>query len=354
MAVTVVHVLGVLDRGGAETVALDLCHAIPAADVRQRFLTLGEREGRLAPRFRAAGATVDRCPIRPAVTFVPRLWWWLRTVRPDVVTSHVSLVSGVVLAVAAAAGVRVRIARLHSEGDGRPATVARRVRRTMLRVVLRRSATAVLGVTSAALEFAAPAPGDRRYRVVPNGVDTRRFPLAPPLGDAPVFVHIGRAAPEKNRGFLLDVHAEARRSRPGTRLVMAGPGGVADLGPAAGADPSVCLLGETDGVAEVLAGASVLVLPSHREGLPGAVLEALATGVPVLATDLPGLRELAGQVRGLTVLPLAAGPRAWATTALDLASTSPAERGEISATLGRSPFSLDRSADTWRQLWTGR
>ncbi len=357
MAVTVVHVLGTLDRGGAESRALELCGAIPRTEIRQRFLLLGDHEGMLAPRFRAAGATVDRCPLRPWPTFPFRLWWWLRKARPDAVTSHVSLVSGLVLAVSAAARVPMRIAHLHTDNDGQGASTPRRLVRALLRVLLRRCATAVLGVTSAALMFAAPPPGDRRYRVLPNGVDTRRFPLPEHRATAHAFVHIGRAAPEKNRAFLLLVHAEAKRIRPDTRLVLAGPGGVddlrAELSEQAGQDPSVSLLGDTDRVDEVLADAGVLLLPSHREGLPGAVLEALAAGVPVLATRLPGLSELAGQLAGITLLPLAAGPRVWADTALRLAATPAAERDEISASIRRSPFTLTRYADTWRHLWTG-
>ncbi|WP_160148893.1 glycosyltransferase [Amycolatopsis alkalitolerans] len=354
MAVTVVHVIGGLGRGGAESVALELCRRIPADEVRQRFLTLGDGEGVLAPRFRDAGAEVGRCPVRPVLTFAPRLWWRLRATRPDVVMSHVSLVSGLVLAVAAAAGVPVRIARLHSEGDGRPATVRRTVQRALLRFALRLCATAVLGVTTAALAFSAPPRGDRRYRVLANGVDTDRFRVSPHLPDHPVFVHIGRCAPEKNRSFLLPVHAEARRMRPGTRLVVAGPGGWADLAPVPPRDPLIQLTGETDRVEEVLAGASVLLLPSHREGLPGVVLEALAAGVPVLASDLPGLRDLARQVEGLDLLPLAAGPRAWAAAALRLAAAPAGHRRRIAAAVRRSPFALDRNAEDWRRLWTSR
>ncbi|HEX6351458.1 glycosyltransferase [Actinophytocola sp.] len=350
MTVTVVHVLGTLDRGGAETVALELCRRIPPTEVRQRFLLLGESEGRLANRFVAAGATVDRCPISPRHTFAVRLWRWLRAARPDVVTSHVSLASGLVLTMAALAGVPARIARMHSEGDGHPDT-ERRLRRAVLRVALRRSATAVLGVTSAALAFATPPPADGRYRVVPNGVDVARFARRRVDADHPVLVHIGRAAPEKNRAFLLAVHVEARNAAPDTELFIAGPGGIADLPASACVDPSVRLLGDVDHIPDILARAGVLLLPSHREGLPGVVLEALAAGVPVLASDLPGIRELAGELSGITVLPLVAGPRFWAETALRLAATPSAERAEIRTVVTLSRFALEASVDAWRRVW---
>jgi glycosyltransferase involved in cell wall biosynthesis len=355
--VRVVHVLGTLDRGGVETIALRNCRTIPASFVHQTFVTLGAHEGMLAPQFRAAGADVHRCPLDPKVTFPVRLWNVLWKLRPDVVESHVSLVSGLVLAVAAAARVPVRIARLRSEGDGRRDTPARRLQRSVLREMICNSATDVIGVTEAALAFAGPPPHDRRYRVVPNQVDSRRFTFVPRVVEraAPTMGHVGRASPEKNRPFLMEVYAEARRVRPDVRLTIAGPGGVEDLvsvAPRVVTDPSVHLMGHTERPEDVLAAIDVLLLPSHREGLPGVVLEALSSGVPVLATDLPGLRELAGRLRGLHLLPLSVGPGRWAQTALALARTSESERALIAEGVRNSEFALSPGDQWWRAVWT--
>lgn len=358
---TVVSVVGTLDRGGVETAALNLCRTIPSAEVRQILLITGAAEGTLAPQFRAAGALVHRCPVRPTVLFPVRLWRYLRHTRPDVVVSHISVVSGLVLAVAGLAGVGVRIARMSSEGDGRPDNPRRRLQRAVLRALLRRCATDVLGVTAGSLAFAGDPVGDTRFRVLPNGIDVARFASVRALRaeqarEAPSFVYIGRAAPEKNRGFLLKVHAEAKRVRAATTLTVVGPGGTSDLAAVDSGscytDPSVHLIGESDQVEEVLGDADVLLLPSHREGLPTVVLEALAAGVPVLATYLPGLRDLAREVRGLTLLPLSAGPSAWARTALALADLPSDERDRISDALARSPFTLAGSAAVWKRLWT--
>ncbi|NKE56776.1 glycosyltransferase family 1 protein [Lentzea sp. PSKA42] len=356
--VKVVHVLGTLDRGGVESIALRQCRTIPASCVKQTFVLLGPHEGQLAPQFRAAGADIRRCPLGPKVTFPVRLWNALCTLRPDVVESHVSLASGLVLAAASAAGVPVRIARMRSEGDGRRDTPARRLQRALLREMICNSATDVIGVTKAALAFTDPPPHDHRYRVVPNQVDTGRFRFVPRVGEPrawPVLGHIGRASPEKNRAFLMEVHAEARRLRPDVRLTIAGPGGVEDLtsvAPRVAADPSVHLLGHTERPEDVLAAIDVLLLPSHREGLPGVVLEALASGVPVLATELPGLRELAPRLRGLHLLPLRVGPVRWAATALALASISESERALIAEGVRNSDFALSPDDQWWRTVWT--
>lgn len=357
----VVHVLGALNRGGAETVALDLCRKIPTEQVRQVFVLIGGQEGRLAPQFRAAGADVLQCPLSPVATFVPRLRSTFRRVRPDVVVSHVSLVSGLVLAVAASASVPGRVARMHSAGDGHGDNLRRRVQRGVLRAMLRRSATAVLAVSPAVLDFAIPADRDARHEVLGNGVDIERFRPDPERVDGPVhhpvLLHVGRAAPEKNRAFLLPVLTHLKEVAPQARLVLVGPGGDTDLptpGQGSLRDPGVELIGERDDVEVVLAEADVLMLPSVWEGLPGVILEALASGIPVLATDLPTLRELSDHVVGISLLPLEAGPEAWAQRAFELAQLPSQARREMATSVRESPFTLDASAERWCSLWRTR
>jgi glycosyltransferase involved in cell wall biosynthesis len=354
----VVHLLGSLNRGGAETVALDLCRAIPAAEITQVFWLLGDEVGSLAPEFEAAGAVVEQLPLSPFPVFVPRYWRKLRALRPDAVVSHVSLVSGLMLLIARVAGVPRRIARMHSMGDGRPNSPRRRLQRAVLRRMLRAGATDVAGVTWAALDFAGLRRGDPRGRVLPNGVDVTRFAgarLAQTTGAAaPVLMHVGRAAPEKNRGFLLDVLRQVHRTAPGARLVFVGPGGTADLeavDPRIGTNPAVEVAGPTDRVEDFLARADVLLLPSHWEGQPGVVLEALAAGVPVVANDLPGVREIAETCPGISIVPLSAGPTAWAQAALSAASVDLDRRRFICAAMCDSTYRLERSVELWRQAW---
>lgn len=363
--VHVVHVIGTLDRGGAETLSLDICRAVPATEVRQTFITTGGREGSLAAEFRAAGASVLQCPIPPVASFPFRLWRCLRQLRPEVVVSHICLVSAVVLLVARAAGTPVRIARIWSETDFRPDTVARVAMRSLLRQVLRRVATDVVAVSDAALAFAGRSVGAAGCQILYNSVDSariggwdrssarRRWNLPE---DAGVIAYIGRADPVKNRPFLVDIHREVRTAQPTTRLLLVGPCGVDDVlsaHPQVRQDPSVILGGEPDEIGSVLAAADVFVLPSVSEGLPGVVLEALAAGVPVVATNLPCLREASRYVKGLTLLDLSDGPRRWADAVTRSAATAPAGRDEIRASFAESPFRLEHAAAQWRSLWRG-
>jgi glycosyltransferase involved in cell wall biosynthesis len=86
----------------------------------------------------------------------------------------------------------------------------------------------------------------------------------------------------------------------------------------------------------------VLLSPATFEGLPLAPIEALATGLPVLASEIPPHRELAALSPALQVLP-AVDPDAWAERVLGMLG----ELGELSdaAVAARESFSVDRMAD---------
>jgi glycosyltransferase involved in cell wall biosynthesis len=118
-------------------------------------------------------------------------------------------------------------------------------------------------------------------------------------GDAEVVVTVGRQEPQKAHDVLVRAWEGIAAARPAARLLVAGRPGrdtpevqrlVGELPDSAAA--RVALLGHTDAVGDLLAAADVFVLPSRREGQPGALIEAFALGVPAVVSDLPTLREL--------------------------------------------------------------
>jgi len=141
-------------------------------------------------------------------------------------------------------------------------------------------------------------PRDARVEVVRgSGVDIDHFAKELLPGGAPVFMFIGRLLAEKG---ILDYVEAARRVRAKHRdarfLVVGG----LDPNPASVRreqveqwvlDGTIEWLGEVRDVRPELAKASVLVLPSYREGTPRSVLEAMAMGRAVITTDVPGCRE---------------------------------------------------------------
>ncbi len=134
-----------------------------------------------------------------------------------------------------------------------------------------------------------------QYRVVPNGIDVGRFAAARrPEGETILWV--GRLAPPKRPDLAIDALRILKRTRPGARLDLVGDGPLlghaqAQLG-AGDVEDAVRLLGRRDDVPELLSRAACFLLSSDYEGCPLSVLEAMAAGVPVVATAVGGIPEL--------------------------------------------------------------
>ncbi|MCE8520992.1 glycosyltransferase [Ruegeria pomeroyi] len=120
-----------------------------------------------------------------------------------------------------------------------------------------------------------------------------------PPRDLAQVLAVGRLHPAKGHADLIRAFAHALRTRPELRLTILGEGEARPeleaLIAAMDLQDRVTLPGYSPDVARHMAGAGLFVLPSHREGFGNVVVEALAQGTPVLATDCDGPRRLLGQ-----------------------------------------------------------
>lgn len=136
-----------------------------------------------------------------------------------------------------------------------------------------------------------------QYTTVYSGVDLSAFREASPASDLPGgrprVAMIGRLA--EGKGFELLLEAAEQVCDGDVSVCLVGDGPLYDS-LAAGIDErglgdSVFLLGYRDDVPRVLAASDVLALPSYREGTPRVITEAMASGLPVVATDIAGIPE---------------------------------------------------------------
>ena len=151
-----------------------------------------------------------------------------------------------------------------------------------------------------------PGLPSEKLVVIPNGVDLKKYPAPKPAdlqqfgiaADRRAVVFVGRLERQKGVDWLLETAPRWLAELPDCDLLFVGEGplrstlettcrtlGIADRVHFAGRRPDV---------PEILAAAALLTLPSMWEGMPNVVLEAMASGRPVLATDVEGVRELLG------------------------------------------------------------
>ncbi|MBB4798269.1 glycosyltransferase involved in cell wall biosynthesis [Brevundimonas bullata] len=222
------------------------------------------------------------------------------------------------------------------------------------RFLANRISRSVVGVCNAAQAFA-HAPNDK-WVTLYNGIDLPHSNNNDCRRNDLVIGYLGRISPEKNPHRSLDILEAILRDDRGrnAKLRVAG-GGTPDQLRVFAEDVkqrrlenSVEICGVTDQPIEFLRKCTVLLLPSHREGLPGAVLEALSVGTPVVANDLPGVQEIATAVEGVLTCPLSANNIEWAELVFDATKMA---RPNIAASFAQGPFLIHRHLQSVLALW---
>ena len=337
--------------GGAGEQAELLARALTRLGVEVRVLTRGttrsdppgyEREARVEV-LRFGSPRADRLSLllglRAAVWLLLHSDWELLHV-------HGLYYYGVLPALAARLRRRRVLAKTTLAEAALPAGAPLQARLTR-RVYRRCDAVVAL---SSALEGALQRDGGFTGRIlkIPNGVDTETFWPADAAareaargalglpGDALIIVSVGRLEARKNLVGLVEAAARMRR-RP-LCVVLAGPPSPepadnAALDRAIAALPAgveVRRLGRvpTAALAELLRAADVFGFPSREEGMPNALLEAMASGLACVASDIPGSRDVLAEGGGILVPP---GDGEALARALDALAADADERSRLGA-----------------------
>jgi glycosyltransferase involved in cell wall biosynthesis len=289
------HVLPSLKTAGMEVLVANLALALKARGHDVRITCLVE-DSDMADRVRAGGVPVRvvrtegaLASVRPAAALTQHF----RVEAPDIVHAHSGSWGKAVLA-ARAAGVPARVFTSH--GLNGPESWSD----VLFQRWAARHTEAVLVVSPWLHEHARRVAwvSPERIRLVTNGVDTRRFRPGPRgctlhrrLGLAPdrrLVGTVARLAPIKNQALLVSAFARIASRHPDVDLVFVGEGEMEGALRAQAAEARIAervhFAGVAQDTAPVFRDLDVFVLCSFSEGTPVSVIEAMATGTPVVAT----------------------------------------------------------------------
>jgi glycosyltransferase involved in cell wall biosynthesis len=240
--------------------------------------------------------------------------------------------------------------------------VRTRAHQELLRRLVARRAAATIAVSDRQLPRLLRSGYCRdRIRVIPNGVpvpepEPSRDGVREALGvppDAFVAALVATLRPEKRADSFVSAVTRAHQADPRVIGIVAGGGSelprVREL---AGVDGTVRVLGHRDDVTDVLAASDVVCLSSDAEGVPMVLLEAMALGKPVVATDVGGVSEaVESGSSGLLVAPN--DPIAFAGALLELAADPDLARrlGERGRNRHRERFGVERMVDEYARVF---
>lgn len=296
---SIAHVLITLCIGGAERVALMLAARQARSGHRTMVISFEEPPGgALAAQFEAAGARVVRVPKRAGLdwTLPWRLAKLLRHEGVDVVHTHNSL--PLIYAAPAAKAVGARV--VHTKHGPHPAT-QRQLFLRRLGAFASDAFVAVSNATAASTRELGEVSA-KKLSVIANATDLERFRPDPERrrearrawgvpDEALIIGTVGRLAPVKNHALL--IRAVAPLLNDECQLVIAGEGpdqdALREYADALSLRRHVHFLGAVHEVPTVMAGFDIFALTSVAEGLPLVLVEAMAFGIPVVATDVGGV-----------------------------------------------------------------
>jgi glycosyltransferase involved in cell wall biosynthesis len=348
------HVLRSIDRS---TFAIDfLVHTDTEGAYDEEIARLGARLISLPhPTRRLMYARRFREAIRP---FGPY----------DIVHSHVHHFSGVVLRAASLCRIGIRISHSHSDTSATQAkaTTIRRVYLSLTKALIRRYGTMRLAAsTNAGRALFGCDQRDARcpWDVLHYGIDLNLFSkqadrtaVRQEFGlhrDTLVVGHVGNFYPVKNHDLLISTFAEINRRHPNSALLLVGDGPlrphIEERVAALGLTDRVIFAGPRSDVPRLLTGAvDIFMFPSLFEGLPIAVIEAQAAGLPILLSDRVSAEVdiLPNAIHRLT---LESGPAHWATACLKLQHRI--EPSVALRHLAASDMNIERSVNALRRMY---
>lgn len=305
----IAHVIYRLDVGGMENGLVNLINGLPRNRYRHAIICL-TRSSEFQNRLR--GDNVDIYELRKRegkdfLTYV-RFWRLLRKLRPTIL--HTRNLGTLDLAlIAMLAGVPVRVHGEHGwdAGDAFGQSYKYRLLRKLCNVAV----TKYVAVSQDIKNWLQNVTGVRSDNVqqIYNGVDVDKFQPKGPIVKLPfkgpdkaslVVGAVGRMDRIKNFDLLITAVARLvegsceRRDR--LRLVIVGHGSqlrdLQGLVEELKLEDIVWMPGERHDIAELLRSMDVFVLPSRNEGISNTILEAMSTGLPVIATEVGGSPEL--------------------------------------------------------------
>lgn len=313
-----------MDRGGAELRTVDVMSLLVKDNVLADYCTLTPEtsEGDLDEEIRNAGGNVIRCPLKPdLLKFHREFTSLLKLSHYDIVHSHVHYASGGIVWLARKSGIKGRIVHFRNTDDGGDTSIKRAFYRSSMRYLIRKNATGVLAVCNGAMEanYGKNWRKDNRARVIYNGLDPNKFnpaennrlQLLSALNleaDCKVVLNVAHIHRQKGHDILMRAARKVIGNDPRVCFLIAGDGvlrgEMETLSKTLGIDGHVRFLGLRNDIPNLLKSADCFILTSRWEGLPGVVLEATASGLPVVASDLPGVREIAEEAENIKVAPV--------------------------------------------------
>lgn len=283
--------------GGAETMCENLTYALRKAGHSVTVVSLYGERTPISLRMEEAGVKIRYLDKKLGldVSMIPKLVKIMKEEVPDTVHTHLDVIKYAVAA-AKIAGIRHCVHTVHNvaeeEAEG---SLQKIINGTYFRLGWSTPVALSPKVQESIVSFYGRK--QEQVPVIYNGIDLARcIPKESYESETVRIVHIGRFNHQKNHKGLLDAFSLLVKRNPHCRLDLLGDG---ELRPEMeryarqlGIADKVRFLGNQQNVYPYLQKADIFLLPSHFEGMPMTIIEAMGTGLPIVATRVGGVPDM--------------------------------------------------------------
>lgn len=355
------YLIGTLCVGGAERTLVDLANGLDRSEFEVTIWTIAE-PGPLAAEVESHVTVRSLGATSKADLFAPlRFMSALRAAQPDILQSFL-FYDNTLASVSGLFSPHTTVITGVRAIPNDPSLA-----RTLVRRITTRFADLVISNTEAGVGFIVDHGADPdAVLVVHNGRDLEKYRSGtattglresfgiPP--EAPIVGTVGRMVERKGYYDLLEAWPIVLHNYPDAHLLIVGDGpernGLTERARALGIADTVHLPGTRDDVPALLDLMDVFAFPSHFEGLSGALLEAMAVGVPIVTTPIDGNSELVTDGESGVYVPVS-DPVSLGLRIVELLS-DPArgrELGERASTVATDQFTLDRMISDFERIY---
>ena len=303
----VLHVVGRLDIGGAESRIMDLYRNIDREKVQFHFMQHTSDKCAFEEEVLSLGGKVYHVPRFNVKNYFEykKAWKEFFTGHPEikVVHGHMTSTAAIYLPIAKKAGVRITIAHARSAGvdPGIKGKITNFLRRNLYKKCDYRFTCSKLAGDAV---FGDQNQAQRKARFIPNAIEVDKFAfdietrvsVRQELGitDKYVIGHVGRFAPMKNHSYMLEIleqciKIEKEKNLPETVMLFLGDGPLKEEIQQKAAEKGIAsrilFMGNKKDVYRYYQAMDYFLLPSFYEGLPGTAIEAQASGLPGIISD---------------------------------------------------------------------
>lgn len=311
---------GKLSYDGISTVALNILRHMPKEEIQVDLVAQWGSDPKLVQEVRNSGAqiTIMEGRLRKPLQYVRKLREVLKNTQYDIIHIHGnSATVSLELAAASQSSSIVKIVHSHNT------TCKYKLLHQLLQPYMYRHTDCFLACGTEAGKWLCK---EKSFQVINNGIDVKKYTYSPnnriqvrtQLGyseDCIVLGHVGVFNQQKNQLFLLSIFSQLlKQSQKEYRLLLIGTGELLEQAKSKAKElqieDKVSFYGTTDKIHEILSAMDIFVMPSLYEGLPLSLIEAQASGLPVLASD--AITKEVNLTGNIQFCKLESGAAAWA------------------------------------------